>query len=508
MNNTTNARRSLADSMKSAKFLASLALFAVVFLSLVSFNDSENGDDGLLGVNDHLSELTKAYATQSFYTSHGNYFTLTELPTDELAIPVRGLAWFDGGVNLRFHRQQYLPADFFINDTWQAIYRGIVTTNKQLYQYSKITDPTKDIYRAELKVLRAWYHYLLLDLFGKAPILAEYFPSSPGLPAAATSTQLYNFVESEITTALPDLSASPVYGRFCQSGAKAILSKLYLNANTYIGVDKTVEAEAEIDDIMNTGDYSLPSDYFDAFYSNNDNSLDIIFQIPYDQVTLQGFNMIVMTLHYESQKTFNLSVQPWNGYAAIEDFYNSFEAGDERLGQFMTGTQRDTTLQIPLVDPTDDFDPDGPVIRFTPFINDLDNTFEQSGARIHKWKYQLGATEQMNNDFAIFRYADVVLMKAECRLRLGDEPGALSFINMVRVRADVSPFSSLTLSDILAERGREMFAEAWRRQDLIRFGQFNNAWWEKSATSSYVNIYPIPQAQLDGNFNLTQNPGY
>jgi starch-binding outer membrane protein, SusD/RagB family len=153
-------------------------------------------------------------------------------------------------------------------------------------------------------------------------------------------------------------------------------------------------------------------------------------------------------------------------------------------------------------------DPDGAVVNFTPAINDINNAYRQAGARIHKWKYELGATESLNNDFAIFRYADIILMQAEARLRLGDNVVALSLVNQVRTRAGLSTWVSLTLSDLLAERGRELFAEAWRRQDLIRFGVFNDAWWEKAASSSHLQIFPIPLIQMQWNPNLTQNPGY
>ena len=79
---------------------------------------------------------------------------------------------------------------------------------------------------------------------------------------------------------------------------------------------------------------------------------------------------------------------------------------------------------------------------------------------------------------------------------------------MIRQRAGVAPFASLTADDLLAERGREMFFEGWRRQDLIRFGKYNDAWWEKPASDPTKNIFPIPAAQISANPNLQQNPGY
>ena len=115
----------------------------------------------------------------------------------------------------------------------------------------------------------------------------------------------------------------------------------------------------------------------------------------------------------------------------------------------------------------------------------------------------------MNNDFAIFRYADVLLMKAEARWRLNPGDGeALMLVNQIRARAGLEPFVTLTAENLLAERGREFFAEAMRRSDLIRFGKWGEPWWEKDASDPIREIFPIPEVQLQENPNLRQNPGY
>lgn len=122
----------------------------------------------------------------------------------------------------------------------------------------------------------------------------------------------------------------------------------------------------------------------------------------------------------------------------------------------------------------------------------------------------------MNNDFPLFKYSDVSMMKAEALWRINSNSNeALILINQIRQRAGVEPFDNLTAEKLLAERGREFYIENWRRQDLIRFeGQsggvtrFNDPWWEKDISESYRNVYPIPRPQLEANPNLTQNPGY
>ncbi|MFN7119090.1 MAG: RagB/SusD family nutrient uptake outer membrane protein, partial [Saprospiraceae bacterium] len=155
-------------------------------------------------------------------------------------------------------------------------------------------------------------------------------------------------------------------------------------------------------------------------------------------------------------------------------------------------------------------DPD-PVLTFTPRINEIaPNAFREAGARIGKFEFALGSTPDLDNDFPVFRYADILLIKAEALWRQNPaDAQALALVNQIRSRAGVAPFTTLTADNLLAERGREMFAELKRRTDLIRFGKFNDARWAKPRDpSTHVNIYPIPRAQLDANKSLKQNPGY
>jgi hypothetical protein len=127
-----------------------------------------------------------------------------------------------------------------------------------------------------------------------------------------------------------------------------------------------------------------------------------------------------------------------------------------------------------------------------------------SGARAVKFEVEMGASDNLSNQFPLLRYADILLMKAECVIRQGGNGD--EWINPLRLRAGVAEFSGANLTDLLAERGREMFFEAHRRQDLIRFGKFNEAWWEKPASSSDRNTFPVPQWAIDSNPNLASPP--
>jgi len=159
-------------------------------------------------------------------------------------------------------------------------------------------------------------------------------------------------------------------------------------------------------------------------------------------------------------------------------------------------------------------DPDGAEVNFTPNINELEpNALRQAGARLGKFSFEIGTTQSMNNDYPVFRLGDILLTKAEAVARLNgnwSDAETLMLVNMLRERAGVSTYATLDETEFLAERGREVFIESWRRQDLIRFGQWGAAWWEKPAhNDAFREIYPIPQAQLNAaDGNLTQNPGY
>jgi hypothetical protein len=136
------------------------------------------------------------------------------------------------------------------------------------------------------------------------------------------------------------------------------------------------------------------------------------------------------------------------------------------------------------------------------------NCLRQAGVRVGKYEYENGATSNLSNDFPIFRYADILLTKAEAEHRNGNSAAALPLVNMIRMRAGVAEFGALTEDDLLAERGREMFWEGWRRQDLIRFGKFGDTWFAKPASDATKQLFPIPENQINANPNLTQNPGY
>lgn len=460
-----------------------------------------------------VSALGNAYTRLSGYAT-GDVFSLQEVTTDEIVVPTRGQDWDDGGHWRRLHRHEYIFEDPVIGGGWNFCYGGINTCNRLIFQFNDLGVEGADKFIAELKVLRALFYYWLLDLYGNVPIVTEFDVPADFAPENSSRQEVYDFVEQEVLENMDQLTdevGGSAYGRVNYYTAQAILARLYLNAEVYTGTPQWAKAVAATDAIINAEKFSLAPDYFDNFETNNENSPEFIFAIPYDEVFFQGFVLPMQTLHYLSAETYNLQAQPWNGFCSLQEFYESYEDDDVRKESFIVGPQFSSTGERLIDNGAEPSDPDGPPLTYTPEINELaPQAWRQAGARIGKWEFAMGSTMNLSNDRAVFRYGEILLIKAEALFRQGDTGGeALRLVNLLRERAGVDPFTALTDENILAERGREMFAEHTRRSDLIRFGRYNDAWQFKPADPSpHLRIFPIPRGQLDANKNLVQNPGY
>lgn len=207
------------------------------------------------------------------------------------------------------------------------------------------------------------------------------------------------------------------------------------------------------------------------------------------------------TLFYKHNETYDMSVGPWNGGCVEKAHFDTYEDGDARKAKWFIYGPQLTAAGKPLVD-------NGKQVVLNPEVPALwikaTSTYEEikwSGARIGKFEIKLGAKENLSNDFPLFRLSDLMLMKAETELRQGRSGD--EWINPIRERAGIAPFSNATLDQLLAERGRELFAEGHRRQDQIRFGKWNQAWWEKPATTGLAT-FPVPKWASDANPNLLE----
>jgi starch-binding outer membrane protein, SusD/RagB family len=563
------------------RYIMKKSLFLFLFaLMVIPFNQScTNMDEELFGEvtpdNFFNTDEENVSALGAAYTQFGNFasgdpLSLQAVSTDEMVVPTRGQDWDDGGEWRRLHLHSWTEEDGYTNGGWNFGFGGVNTANRLIYQFSSLVESgqveqaTADAYIAELEAVRGFFYWQLIDLYGNVPLALD-FTDPDASPPTKPRAEVYAAIVSSLETAVPKMSKAvdgTTYGRMNFYGGQTLLAKLYLNAGVYSGSEQWDKVIAACDQVINSGKYSLENNYFANFNVENSGSKEFIFAIPYDQVFYQGFNLAVRTLHYGSQQTYDLTAQPWNGFCTLEEFYNSYEDTDlrkgdvgttegpaARRGNFIAGYQY--TLGGTYV--TDDgfkgADPDRLPVPFAgdkdglplnfgsmgsgePQINELGpQALRQAGVRIGKWEIAVGSMpNNMSNDYAIFRYADVLLMKAEALWRKGQNAEALILVNQIRNRAGVADLASLdgALSydleggdvaggELFNEIGREMFAENHRRQDLIRWGFFTDiSKWvlpfynpgDVVTEDAYTTLFPIHRDKLSANPNLTQNPGY
>ncbi|MCK9208315.1 MAG: RagB/SusD family nutrient uptake outer membrane protein, partial [Salinivirgaceae bacterium] len=453
-----------------------------------------------------------AYAQlKPFADDEGWWFLAQEVSSDELVFPTRDADWDDGGKWRVMHQHTWSNDVEGVNRMWSSMWGGITVCNQIIDRIKSL--PTSEALENKIKeveTVRAFYYYLLIDNYGDTPYLTSAL-DVPLQPFKLSRAAIFDSLTYSLENNLPALKAIDNKYMATRYMAFAVLSKLYLNAVIYTGTPQWEKANQYTDSVLD-GPYNLETSVTAPFITDNSGSSEIIFSIPYDEDNFQGFRIHMRTLHYQSNLTYDMSVGPWNGGSAVYDFFNTYEETDLRKqAWFIYGPQYDiqgnpiieSVTEEPLV-----LDPVIPAVRM-----DATYTPKQircSGARIGKYEIKKGAKENLSNDFPLFRLSDFYLMKAELEVRLGRNGD--EWINPIRTRAGVTPFSNATLVDILAERGRELWVEGHRRQDLVRFGKFTNAWWGKGdsqggkAGDPAVNIFPIPKWATDANPNLLLDP--
>ncbi len=429
----------------------------------------------------------------------GWWYWAQEISSDEIVFPTRLTDWEDGGKWRVLHTHEWTNNIDAVNSMWSNLYDGVTEANRALDNLEGFNEPTTV---AKLKTLRAFYYYLILDNYGNVPLVTS-FAKAEAQPKKTDRKVVFDFIVKDLKESVGLLPLNSQKYAVSKGMAYMLLAKLMLNSEVYTGTARWAETEAYCDSIISSGVYALESEALGPFKTNNDASIENIFTIPFDEINLKGFRLHMRTLHYLSNQTYDMTVGTWNGFAATEDHYNTFADNDARKKGFIVGPQFDSKGKV-LFDLTAganlDLNP-----RIPKLILDASFSFKEirmSGARIGKYEIKKGAMENLSNDFPLFRYADVLLMKSEALVRQGKNGD--EYVNQIRQRAGVDKFNNVTLTELLAERGREMFCEGHRRQDLIRFGKFTDARWEKPVSDAKRKIFPIPQWAIDANPNLAE----
>ena len=521
--------------------LRSMVIIAIIFTlallySCKKLNETFEGHLTQDQVGGNTSSNTAAllqgvYTTfHNTLTDHTILFSLTELTTDAAILPTRGSDWDDNGVWRVLHQQKWDANNTQISLGFNRLC-GIVYAATDMLRYS----PTQQE-QAEARFLRACAMYLLLDLFDQVP----YREAGENIVQPAKvrkGLDAWNYIIGEINAITNDLPEVPVH-KANKFAAKVLLMKCYLNKAVYTNRETPPQpATADMDRVINLADsvikspnFSFSANYFDNFAPHNTTSG---FENIFTQTNVGGgtpgnilHSAWFMLFHY------HMNPSGWNGFATLSDFYDKFEAADKRREDvypapgfypnpgnrlnigFLAGQQYHLTTDAPLKDRL------GGPLFFTREVKNLEtgSNREVTGIRPIKYFPDLSNPESPDNDFVFFRLSDVLLMKAEAILRggTGTHAGsygkdATSIVNAIRTHAtrNASALSSVTLDNLIDERARELWWEGWRRQDMIRFGEYLLPFQAKEYQSDpkYL-LFPIPVAQLAVNPNLEQNPGY
>lgn len=450
----------------------------------------------------------------------GDVFLLSEATGDMAITPTRvGGDWWDGGVHMVLKLHSWHARNGLINGSWNACMSGITSCN-QIYatiEGSEMDEDLKAQTLAEIRGIRAFWYYILIDYFGNAPLVSDY--ESTDLPSMTDRKTLYNFVVSELNEIKDNLRADVTgesYGKFTQGAAYTLLAKMYLNAEVWTGTPNWQGVIDATDKVMSL-DYIIEPNWKTNFEVNNEVSREIILPIAFGKDD-GGNHIHKRTLHYLDPIALGMTVGTWNGVSAQPDYVKQFDDADNRKkGSFLIGPMIDPATGEVLI--TGHARPLNHTIDFNMIPGSLregmwGEVHQEEGARCNKWVYEKGlANSDMENDFAIFRLADVYLMKAEALVRLGQNNSeATSLVNTIRERGfgdNSHNYTSVTLENVRMERRLELAWENSNRQDLIRFGKFlDPGYLRPTASASHLLLFPIPEAAWETNNNLVQNPGY
>jgi len=485
-----------------AKIYAGLAM---------SGNSGGDGDSDVAGVD--------GGSQASFLRGLWN---LQELTTDEAHC-----CWNDVGIP-DFNNNTWSSSNVFIKGLYYRLYYQVNLANAYLRETTdaklsargadETVKSTVKTYRAEARFMRALAYYYLLDMFRNVPYVTEESTVGTTLPQQIMANDLFTYVEKELTECATDMQDpvvgyNPSYGHANKAAAWSLLSRLYLNAKTYIGTDKYTECITYCNKVIAVG-YTLEPVYVDMFKADNDHSKEMILPIRYQGVDTQtwgGMTFLLCSGEPSSMQAAVNAVGAWQGNRGRSSLLKTFErengySNDTRKSMLYT----DLTTNIEIESPSLYTNNGIPVVKYY--------NVNKDGS--------LPASNIAYTDFPLFRLGEIYLNYAEAVLRGGtggDKATALKYVNDLRKRSYSNPATAsigtndLTLDFILDERGREFFFEAQRRTDLVRFGKYSGSsylWpWKggvaagKSISETY-NIFPIPADDMGANTNLVQNPGY
>ncbi len=504
------------------------------------------------------------YLVQSWF---GMLYLLEE-STDQYMVPVRiGVGWGDTYVNLHKHNWSYSIGQ--VQDPYDMSYKGIAYANMVL----DAADPSNIHAISQARFFRAMFYYHLFDMFGNPPLQTTQDVPQGYLPEQVGKEQLYQWIVDEFKYCEENIGADNAFGYGNQAACQMALAKMYLMKNAYLGTtgnDGYEAALAEVQKIIDSGKYSLSANYLDAFRENINDCSEVIFAIPSDRTHTSQFGLQSYCFPQTGLEAYGSTAAGYNGSCGIPQWIRTYDADDKRLGDTWAGglqhyavKNADGTYVPNAGDPipfeADDWSGTGS-LNYNLNVHSIDNpgAYQQEGYRLHKYEIVAGNNQGTTaTDVCEFRYADALMIKAECLLRLGrDEQTAAELVTQVRRRSFDSAAKAnrtvaqlkggsvyaygheeytgegctnwdgavttheggddIELGGLLDDLGWEFMGEMHRRQDLRRFKMADgrNVWNGKSwfckdaTTSTTYDWFAIPEEAMKSNSKLVQNPGY
>ena len=563
-----------------------LIAFAAGSISLTSCTDlDETLYDRLNETNIDLSNEKDLSLLLSAVTAQYRYlvedwfgmYHLLEESCDQYMVPARpGVGWGDAYINL--HKHNWGPSVGQIYNPWQIAYRGIGYANSVIDAINP-DDPSTQQSLAHARFFRAMFYYHLFDMFRNIPLQTTQNVEAGYLPQQVSPQEMYDFIVQELIACKEGFGDSEFWGYGNKYAASMALAKMYLNKNVYLGTSGNDGYEAclaEVESIINSGKYSLAPTYKENFAEDLSKNPEVIFVVPGDRTHTVQFGLQSYCFPQSGIEAYGSTAPGYNGSCAIPQWIRTYDEADKRLADTWAGgpqykalKQGDTYIpngdkDNPIMFEADDWTGTG-ILTYNQNVHSIDNpgAYQQEGYRLHKYEI-IGGTDDGTtaDDVAIFRYTDVLMMKAECLLRLGrNKDEAASLVTQVRARSfDSTAKATRTVADLeggsvyayghdeytvaedapagyndwsnhittyeggadielgglLDDLGWEFCCELHRRQDLLRFKMKDGrsvwdgkSWFCKDATSTTTyDIYSIPDEAMKANISLKQNPGY
>lgn len=557
--------------MKNIKYLLMTLSMGATLLS--SCTDLTEEPFDLLTKDNYFQDRNSVEAAVLRPYEHGHWcgwdgdrWLLQELTADHFVWTQKGKHGWDEGMWVRLHNHNWDYLQGQVNGAWVGPYQGIAQINNLLIDFQTldfaalgISDADKANFTGELRALRVWYYTWLIDFF-RHVVITEDITTVKG---QSTPEEVFAYMEKEIKEILPGLSQTPKTGHFNQASAAAMLVRMYLNAEKWIGKPMYNECAVVAQDIINGtyGSYAIDPDYRGPFHRSlvGSMSTESLFEWPHKRNVYELGWMYSAFHHYKSNSILN--TDGWNGYNGIHlapsrdlegnayDYklgkpFEKFADVDYRKQNYEVINKEGDTKGFFLVGLQYEFDKekgygydmDKPVSgseewtgKPLAFVDQVGRFSEKPNGRWNEGSHVTTGEENsgvrlvkfgplshthglfMSNSVIEVRLAEIYYSLAECKYRAGDKAGAAKLLDDVRVRnyppvewpkySYVQNLAKLTDQEFIDEWGREFLGEHRRRTDLIRWGRFADAWWDKAVdkTDKDYEVFPIPSRILNSN---------